>query len=62
MQPRWKTPLAALLVFTLTALVDSGETEFADAQVRLRVLSYNIHHGEDSTLGSRPRDWTRRTR
>lgn len=46
MESYWKGVLAALLVFTATAFADSGETESGGEQIRLRVLSYNIHHGE----------------
>jgi endonuclease/exonuclease/phosphatase family metal-dependent hydrolase len=42
----WKGLLAALMLFTATAFADSGDTESGGEQLRLRVLSYNIHHGE----------------
>ncbi|MHC4406088.1 MAG: endonuclease/exonuclease/phosphatase family protein [Planctomycetota bacterium] len=46
MESYWKGVLGALLVFTARAFADVGETESGGGQVRLRVLSYNIHHGE----------------
>lgn len=45
MESHYRGVFAALLVFTATAFADGGETVSNDAP-RLRVLSYNIHHGE----------------
>ena len=42
----WRGVLVALLAFTANAAGDDSAAEPGDGQVRLRVLSYNIHHGE----------------
>jgi len=41
----WRGMLVAALVFSTTALMQGSEAGSGDAP-RLRVLSYNIHHGE----------------
>jgi len=42
----WIGVVSALLVAPGSAFADSGETGSGGEQVQLRVLSYNIHHGE----------------
>ncbi len=42
----WEGVLVALLVFAITATAGSRETDSGGGPTRLRVLSYNIHHGE----------------
>lgn len=45
MKSRWEGVLVALLVFAITDIASSGETDSSGKPTRLRVLSYNIHHG-----------------
>jgi hypothetical protein len=41
-----RTVLATVLALATTALAAGSGTDSARASTRLRVLSYNIHHGE----------------
>ncbi len=46
MKWHWRGVFVALLAFTANAAGDDSAADPADGQLRLRVLSYNIHHGE----------------
>lgn len=46
MKWHWRGVLVALLAFTTNVAAEDSAPDSADGQVRLRVLSYNIHHGE----------------